>query len=77
MLLLLRRALVPDGLNAAGEVLQGTFDEDHVNVLLLQLLVHHVNVRHDKMKKLQEKTEIFVLQHPQEARCLPHCGVVK
>lgn len=43
--------VLPDDLNTAGEVLQAVFDEHYVNVILLQLLVHHVNMRHDLMKQ--------------------------
>lgn len=48
--------ILPDGLHFHCEVLEGLFNEDCINVLLLQLLVHHVNVGHDLMKQVQKKT---------------------
>lgn len=68
--------ILPYGLHFNCKVLEGLFDEDCINVLL-QLLVHHVHVGHDLMKQLQKKLEVFILQHPQEARCLPHRGAIK
>lgn len=32
---------------------------------------------HDLIKHPEEKMEIFILQHPQEAGRLPHCGAVE
>ena len=69
--------IVPYCLHTACEALEGLLYEDCINVLLLQLLVLHVNVRHDLMKQLQKKMEVLILQHRQEARYLPHCGAVK
>ena len=69
--------ILPYCLHTACEALEGTL-EDCISVLL-QVLVQHVNVRHDLMKQLQKKKKkkVLILQHPQEARCLPHCGAVK
>ena len=68
---------LPNGLHTACKALVSTLDEDCIDVLLLQLLVQDVNMRHDQMKQLQKKHKVFILQHPQEARCLSHCSAVK
>ena len=31
----------------------------------------------DETAAEKKKKKVFILQHPQEARCLPHCGAVK
>ena len=68
--------ILPYCLHTACEALEGTLEDCISN--LLQVLVQHVNVRHDLMKQLQKKKKkVLILQHPQEARCLPHCGAVK
>ena len=47
--------ILPNGLHTACEALEGPFDEDGINVLLLELLVQHVDVGHDVVKKAQGK----------------------
>ena len=37
--------ILPNGLHNACEALEGPFDEDCINVLLLELLVQNVDVR--------------------------------
>jgi len=67
---------LPYGLHTAYKALEGTLDEDCIDVLL-QLPVQDVNMRHDQMTQLQKKPKVFILQHRQEARCLSNCNVVK
>lgn len=61
--------ILPDSLNTAVEVRQVTFDKHHVNVLLLQMLL---SCQHEALfdETAVEKTEVSILQHPQESRCL-------
>lgn len=47
--------------HTACEAVEGTFDEDSIDVLLLELLVQSIDVGHDFVKKPQEKNEIFIM----------------